>query len=206
VRHRIPLTLATALIVLSACGGASVANQLGTSANEDSTTQPTTGSTRTTIYFLIDGGAAPIGVRRSIRTESPYAKRALEVLLAGPSDEERDTGITTAVPASTRLLGLSFGATTARGGTEAVVNLSGLAGVTDPLRKARIITQVARTLIGLSDVNRVTFRSDGRPWGLLLMDGGIDDGPFDYRELAFDIGSACAGTETVVCDRFVGLP
>jgi hypothetical protein len=74
------------------------------------------------------------------------------------------------------------------------------------LRTARIITQVARTLIGLSDIERVTFRSEGRPWGLPLMDGGVEDGPFDYRSIDFDIGRACARTETVVCDRFVGLP
>jgi spore germination protein GerM len=201
------LTLAALLVVLAGCGGgASVASQSAPAADEGTATQPATGSTRTTVYFLIDNGAAPIGVRRTIRTKSPYARRALEALLAGPSDEERGAGVTTALPAATRLLSLAFRATTAPGGNEAVVDLSGLEGVRDSMRTARIVTQVARTLIGLSDIDRVTFRSNGQPWGLVLRDGEVVDGPFDYRRLAFDIGYGCPGTETVVCDRFVGLP
>jgi spore germination protein GerM len=194
-----PLALALLMVPAGCGGGASTANRSETSVAEDSTTW-------TTVYVLIDDGAAPVGVRRTIRTKSPYAREALAALLAGPSDAERAAGVTTAIPSSARLLSLSFRATTARGGTEAVADLSGLTGVTDAIRTARVITQVARTLIGHSDIDRVTFRSHGRPWGNLLMDGSVDDGPFDYRRLDFDIGYGCAGTEIVVCDRFDGLP
>jgi hypothetical protein len=89
------------------------------------------------------------------------------------------------------------------------VNLAGLPpqGRTDVIRTARIITQIARTLIGVSGIERVWLETNGEPWGLTLRDGGVDAGPFDYGDLAgWDIGAACPGTETVVCDRFDALP
>jgi hypothetical protein len=59
----------------------------------------------------------------------------------------------------------------------------------------------------MSDINRVTLRSDGRRWGLVGMTGGVIDGPFDYGTLAgWHLGSSCSGTETVECDRFDALP
>src|SRR6266849_8681728 len=82
-------------------------------------------TTRTTIYFLIDAGRAPIGVRRSITgappRESAMVRGALKALFAGPSRAERKVGITTAIPAETRVRSVSF---KGKGGTAAVVDLS----------------------------------------------------------------------------------
>jgi Sporulation and spore germination len=165
-------------------------------------TQP--GFTRTTIYFLTDDRTGPIGVRRTIGATSPYAREALEALLAGPTAEEAENGIATAIPAGTRLLTLTF----KRHGADETVNLSGLPPEGgDVLRQLRIITQVARTVIGVSGIEGVWLLNDGRPWGLTLMNGRIDNGPFDYRDLVgWEAGRGCPGTETVTCDRFAALP
>lgn len=162
------------------------------------------GFTRTTIYLLIDDGTAPIGVRRTIRAESPYAREALEALLAGPTAEEAAHGIATAIPAGTRLLSM----TSERHGADVTVNLSALpAEDADVLRQLRVITQITRTAVGVSGIERVWLLNDGRPWGLNLMDGRINNGPFDYRHLVgWEAGRGCPGTETVTCDRFVAVP
>jgi spore germination protein GerM len=164
---------------------------------------------RTTIYFLTEDGVAPLGVRRTVLRRPPppwgsFAAGALDALLAGPSPEEAAHGLTTAIPAGTRLLGFEL---RGYGGTGAVVNLSGLEGIGDGLDRARVITQVVRTLVGVSGIGRVWFRSDGRPWGMWLMKGGVHDGPYDYGDLAgFWLSAGCPGTETLVCDRFKALP
>jgi spore germination protein GerM len=165
-------------------------------------TQP--GTTRTTIYFLTDDGAAPIGVRRTIRAKSPYAREALKALLAGPTAGEAESGITTAIPDGTRLLSMTY----ERHGADETVDLLGLplAGA-DVLRQHRIITQITRTLIGVSGTERVWLLNEGRPWGLSLRNGRIVNGPFDYAGLVgWNIGRGCPGTETVTCDRFAALP
>ena len=190
------------LAALVAGCGAGAEEALRGSAEAGSTPQP--GTTRTTIYFLTDGGAAPIGVRRTIEARSPYARRALEALLAGPRPEETESGITTAIPEGTRLLALTY----ERHGADQTVNLAGLPREgADVLRQARIITQVARTLIGVSGTERVWLLDEGRPWGLTLRNGKIVNGPIDYGDLVgWNIGRGCPGTEAVVCDRFTALP
>jgi spore germination protein GerM len=172
------------------------------SAKSEGTANP--GTARTTIYFLTDDGAAPIGVRRTIEARSPYAQRALEALLSGPTSQEAESGITTAIPENTRLLAMTY----ERHGADQTVNFSGLPEErVDVLRQARIITQVARTLIGVSGTERVWLLNEGHPWGLTLRSGRIDNGPFDYGDLVgWDVGRGCPGTETVTCDRFTALP
>jgi hypothetical protein len=203
---RLPALILAALLTTSgaACGAARE-NDSRDPAAPGLTTQPTSGTTRTTIYFLIDGGAAPIGVRRTIRTKSPYAREALNALLAGPTLEEQKSGITTAIPDGTRLLSMTY----KRHGADETVNLAGLPprDTTDVMRTARIITQIARTLIGVSGIERIWLEADGQPWGFTLRDGSVEAGPFDYGDLpSWDIGAGCPGTETVVCDHFVALP
>jgi Sporulation and spore germination len=190
------------LAALAAGCGAGAEEALRGSAESASTLQP--GTTRTTIYFLIDDGAAPIGVRRTIEAGSPYAQRALEELLAGPTPAEAESGITTAIPEGTQLRAMTY----ERHGADQTVSFSGLPqeGV-DVLTQVRIITQVARTLIGVSGTERVWVLNEGRPWGLTLRSGRIDNGPFDYGDfMGWNVGRGCPGTETVTCDRFVALP
>jgi spore germination protein GerM len=165
---------------------------------------------RVTLFFLAEDGTVPLGVRRDVvgRTPPPWgsvAASTIEALLAGPTAEEASTGLTSAIPAGTLLISLG---SRDEGGTGAVVNLSGLDSVTDGLDRARVITQIVRTLVGISygSVDRVWLREDGKPWGMYLMDGGVFSGPYDYSNISFHIGASCPGTETVVCDHFDGLP
>jgi spore germination protein GerM len=193
-----------ALLILSAagCGQASVS---------DSPPAEGPGTTRVTLYFLAEDGSISLGVRRDVlqRVPPPWgstAGGALEALLAGPTTEEAAAGFTTAIPPGTRLLSLG---SRGKGGTGAIVNLLGLDGVDDPLDRARIITQIVRTLVGISSgsVERVWLLEDGEPWGMYLMDGGVDNGPLDYDTIrGFHLGASCPGTETVICDRFDALP
>jgi hypothetical protein len=192
--------LVAALAATTACGAA-----------EEPTAQATPqGETaRTTLYFLTEGGSASIGVRRTIVKDTPPAqgaslRGALKALLAGPSPDEAATGITSAIPEGAELVSLTY---RGYGGTGAVVEISNLASVGEPLDRARVITQVVRTLIWSGHIERVWLRSDGRPWGMHTMDGGIRDGPFDYDTLhGFWLGAGCPGTETVECDSFRALP
>jgi spore germination protein GerM len=180
-------------------------------AGEEPTAQatPQAATARTTLYFLTESGAAPIGVRRTVVKDGPPAQGAtlrgwLKALLDGPTPDEQATGITTAIPEEAELLSLTF---RGYGGTGAVVDLSGLASVGEPLDRARVITQVVRTLVASGYIERVWLRSDGRRWGMHTMDGGVHDGPFDYDTLhGFWLGAGCPGTETVECDSFRALP
>jgi spore germination protein GerM len=194
------------IAVAVACGSQS-GDQSGSGETRTSTsagfatkTRPTT---TTTIYFLTNDGSAPIGVRRTIKRKSPYAREALTALLAGPTREEERKGITSAIPKGTRLLSMTY----KEQGTDETLNLAGLPRNANVMQKARIITQMARTVIGVSGIERIWLRDEGRPWGLRLTDGRVYAGPWGYDQLVgLDVGAGCPGTETVECDRFEALP
>jgi spore germination protein GerM len=163
---------------------------------------------RTTLYFLAEDGTVPLGVRREVAKDEPppegsTLRGALKALLAGPTEAERAAGFTSAVPPGTE-----FRSMTSRDyGATVVLDFKGLSGVNDGLERARIITQIVRTLTGVSGVDRVWLREEGQPWGMWLMKGGVASGPFDYSTLrGFHLGAACPGTETVECDHFDALP
>jgi len=97
---------------------------------------------------------------------------ALEQLLVGPSARERAEGLTSAIPTGAKIRSLSI--VQRPKGSTATVDLAGLpplANVNGTMI-ARIGTEIARTLIGLSDVARVRIESNGRPWNFWLMHGG----------------------------------
>jgi hypothetical protein len=162
---------------------------------------------RTTIYFLIDGGRAPIGVRRTlVRTgDAPFAEQAVEALLAGPSAAEVRAGVTSAIPHGVQLRSFS---TIGPGGTHAVVDLAGLPRNANAVERARVITQITRTVVGVSSITRVRLYDEGQPWGLANMQGVVPDRPHDYRELLgfYRICAAEPGTEAVEGDCFTALP
>jgi hypothetical protein len=194
------LLVAALAAATSACG---VADELPAQGSPHGST------VRTTLYFLTENGTAPIGVRRTVAKDGPPAQGAtlrgwLKALLDGPTPDEQAAGITTEIPEEAELLSLTF---RGYGGTGAVVDLSGLSSVGEPLDRARVITQVVRTLVASGYIERVWLRSDGRRWGMHTMDGGVHDGPFDYDTLhGFWLGAGCPGTETVECDSFRALP
>jgi hypothetical protein len=190
------LALALLTTLASGCGSGDGAPRAATSA-----AAPTV---ETTLYFLTGDGTAPIGVRRAIPRQSPFAVEALRALLAGPTTEERKQGLTTAIPAETRLLSFRI-----EEHTRAVVELTGLpTGGASGVERVRIITQVTRSLVGLSGIERVWLRNDGSPWGLWRMEGGISNRFYDYDAMLgwSHVCAAKSGTEAVPGDCFSALP
>jgi hypothetical protein len=140
---------------------------------------------RITAYFLTDGQSAPLGVRRTVvRTGSaPLARAALQQLLAGPTASERRARLTTAIPAGTTIR--SFSISRGDNGSTATVDLLGLPSPShvNGVTIARIGTQIARTVIGLSDISRLRIEASGRGWNFSLMNGGVSRRAWDYQLL-----------------------
>lgn len=163
----------------------------------------------TTVYFLTEDAGPLLGVRRTLPARSPDAREALIALLAGPNSNERSRGLITAFPRPARLVSLRL--LTRRAGTDAFINLTGVppvAGVTpgrqpSVLMRVRALTQIARTLIGLSDIARVRVRVDSQPWDLPRIDGRLGGAPTDYQRLR-GWWRICAGQRTPT-ERAAGL-
>lgn len=204
--------LFAAALLLSGCGGAETS---GPEHPESATAAASSSANakpplRTTVYFLTKDRTAPLGVRRNLtrRPQVTTARLALEKLIAGPTAAERRRGLATAIPAGTTIRSMTIELRARR--SQALVDLSGLpsAEESDSVLRVRVMTQVARTLIGLSDIERVRLRVDGRAWGLWDMEGNVSDGAIDYDRLRgfFHICAARPGTETVPGDCFTALP
>lgn len=175
--------LVAALLALVGSGGGVGAEQFAGAA-----TSPRPATFETTLYFLTSDRSAPIGVRRSLRRTSPFATQALRALLAGRTEAEEKQGLRTAIPDRARLVSLRIVRNRL-----AVVNLTGLPANGSPVDRVRVITQIARTLIGLSGIQQVRLRSDGKPWGLVLRSGGTADTAYGYHELLGFTGVGGAG-------------
>ena len=181
---------AVAVVVLVAALTSLVASGCGVGAEQSAgaatAARPTT--FETTLYFLTSDQSAPIGVRRSLERTSPFAIQAMRALLAGRTQAEKERGLRSAIPDGTRLVALRI----VPNGL-AVVNLTGLPANGSPVDRVRVITQIARSLIGLSGIQQVRLRNDGKPWGLWLMSGGTADTAYGYRELLGFTGVGGAG-------------
>ena len=157
----------------------------GASASSRSAASPSGQRFRVTVYFLTDGQSAPLGVRRTVvrRGSGALARLALQQLLAGPSARDRSEGLTSALPARTKIR--SFAIEQRPNGSIATVDLAGLPplAAVNGTTIARVGTQIARTVIGLSDITRVRIESNGRPWNFWLMSGGISRPAWDYQLL-----------------------
>jgi len=104
-------------------------------------------------YFVRDEVIAVVG-RTS--PSSAVAAEAMKALLSGPTAAEKTAGVTTQIPAGTRLLGVNIANGTA------TVDLSkrfesGGGSLSMTLRVAQVVT----TLTQFPTVKRVTFRIDG---------------------------------------------
>jgi spore germination protein GerM len=198
------VALVSAIAAASGCAGSERVDseRAWASVTQASPTSARARSTRTTIYFLADEGAAPIGVRRTIPRTAPYAKGALRALLAGPSSAEAQRGLTTAIPGTAALR--SF---TIQNSTLAIVDLSGLRVSDNVIENTRVIFQIVRTLVGVSGIREVLIRSSGEPFGLPTVTQGIEDGPWGYSNMP--MGPVCTGNrgkETVRANCFSPLP
>ncbi|WP_198046614.1 GerMN domain-containing protein [Mycobacterium kansasii] len=124
------------------------------------TTMPGTG-VALRVYFVRAGKVATAGRNAADPHSSMAAELAVRALLAGAGDFERGIGLSTEIPAATKLLGLNVA-----GGT-ATVDLSNdfradgaaLSAVPMQLRVAEVVC----TLTQFAGVDQVTITVDGKP-------------------------------------------
>jgi hypothetical protein len=126
-------------------------------------------------YFYLDGpigSAGLVPVVREIPQQPTVGTAAMEALLAGPTSDETAAGVASAVPAGSRLLGLSIADGVAS------VDLSGEfesgGGSTSIFVR---LGQVIYTLTQFPTVQAVRFQIDGRPVTVFSSEGLIIDGP-----------------------------
>jgi Sporulation and spore germination len=135
---------------------------------------PAPGTVDGEIYLVRDD--ALVRVARRVPADVT-ADALVRDLVAGPTDEERDVGLTTA------LIGVTVDVRVDRG--VAVVDLARLA---DTGRNDQVLTfgQLVCTLSTLPRVTGVSFIRDGRPIGVPRADGSLSSGPLttpDYADL-----------------------
>jgi spore germination protein GerM len=200
------VVVAAVLVAVAVVGCGSSPSPSGAGASARAPAAPRDQSFGTTIYFLTEDGTAPLGVRRMLSRRDGAALAALRALVAGPSDAERSSGLRTALPARVEIRSLRI--QQRAHSSDAFVDLAGLPSTADAVQRVRVVTQVTRTLVGLSDVGRVWIRAGGHPWGLWSMRGGALDAPHDYAELLgfTDVCTSARGTETVPAECFTALP
>jgi germination protein M len=118
------------------------------------------------------------------RTHQPtplVATAAVDALLAGPSAAERSTGLVSAVPAGTRLLGITI-----RNGVATVDLTSEYQSGGGSLSMQTRLGQVVYTLTQFPTVQKVRFRLDGTPVNVFSSEGIVLDHPVgrgDYANL-----------------------
>ncbi len=134
-----------------------------------------------TVYLVRAGHLEPVG--REIASAAPDAEAAIGALLQGPTPQEREAGLGSAIPPVTRLLSV----TVLRGVAE--VDLAEeFQGPATPGHVLLRVAQVVWTLVALPDVSAVRFSIDGVTISVPTEAEQATDRPVtaaDYAGLAF---------------------
>jgi hypothetical protein len=145
------------------------------------TPSPTPPAERLVDIFLVREGRL-VGVRRLIAGDMSSTEASMRALLLGPSATERASGVETAVPAATQLVGLS------QSGDIVSVDLSTeFQSPAEPRDVLIRVAQVVWTLAEIDDVAGVRFSVDGVPIDVPIDDGTTPDrpvGPSDYASVS----------------------
>ncbi len=196
------VTAALALLVLSSCGsdrptdagsapsrvsstdtsvpGAGAQEASAPTGSSEPVEKSTTPVATTPVAIYLVKGELLEKVTRRVPKVPGIGRQAMEALLAGPTSAESAAGVTTAIPAGTRLLGLVVEEGTA------TVDLSPAyesGGGTLGLRLR--LAQVACTLDQFQTVHGVRFAMAGRPVRVFSDDGIVLEHPVscdDYRD------------------------
>ena len=168
--------------VLAGCGSEHAVS-LGKPATTTTTTPEQTGSVPAQlsleVWFSRDNGL--VAVRRQHAPTQLVATAAVKALLDGPTAEERLAGLTSAVPAGTRLLGIAI-----RNGLATVDLTSEYQSGGGANSMQRRLGQVVYTLTQFPTVQEVRFRLDGSPVNVFSSEGIVLDHPVgrsDYSNL-----------------------
>jgi hypothetical protein len=179
------LLLLAAPLLLAACGDEEAPPASGGTAT--TTTQPTApatetpaatpspsataaGETTVLVYFL--RGEELGTAERTLPKTVAVAGAAMEALVGGPNADEKAAGLGTAVPAGTRLLGISVD------GAVATVDLSGeFASGGGSLSMTARVAQVVYTMTQFATIRAVEFMIDGERVAALGGEGVLVDDP-----------------------------
>jgi hypothetical protein len=170
-RHRRALRSGLLLVALAAIVVACAPAPPATEA-----VQPRAAQTQPAVPYLLDGEHVTPVARRIPRTRGVGAA-AIRALLRGPTAAERRAGLTSAVPAGTRLLGLSI-----RGGLATIDLSRRFASGGGSLSMRARVAQVVFTLTRFATVRRVAFRLDGRAVTSIGGEGVIVSPPVDRAD------------------------
>jgi len=169
---------------LSACGGGNddrATTDVETPDSTAATAPPTTPATPATVapdaagvtlnVFFTRNDLVGVGHRRIASTPS-VARAATQLLLAGPTAEERSAGLSSAIPTGTRLLGVDL----ADGVLTVDVSNEFVAGADAPTMRRRL-AQLVFTLTQFPTVQSVRVRIDGAPTTTFGTSGVTMPGP-----------------------------
>jgi predicted small lipoprotein YifL len=148
---------------------------------ERSPATPTPSGGSAVAIYLVRGGRLA-GVERTVSAAVSPEEAVMRALLDGPTSEERDQGLTTAVPPATGLIAVG----TFEGVAE--VDLSDeFQGPATPEDVLLRVAQVVWTLVALPRVNAVRFSIDGEPISVITDAQVMVDRPVtapDYAAVA----------------------
>jgi germination protein M len=189
------LIVAGGALAFAAAGcGTEKAVSLGKPKQQTTTAAEQTGSVPTLlaleVWFTRGNGLAM--VRRTHRPTPLVATAAMNALLAGPTADERATGIGSAVPAGTRLLGIAI-----HNGVATVDLTSEYQSGAGSRSMQTRLGQVVYTLTQFPTVQKVRFRLNGSPVNVFSSEGIVLDYPVgrsDYANLLPAIDVARPGT------------
>jgi hypothetical protein len=179
----IPALAAGALAVALAGCGSGKAVSLGKPKTQTTTGKEPTGNVPTLLSLEVwfTRGDGLIAVRRTHQPTPRVATAAIDGLLAGPTAAERASGVVSAVPSGTRLLGITI-----RGGVATVDLTSEYQSGGGSLSMQTRLGQVVYTLTQFPTVQKVRFRLGGTPVNVFSSEGIVLDHPVgrsDYVNL-----------------------
>ena len=172
-----------ALAAAAAGCGSEKAVSLGSPQPQTTTTTEQTGKVPTLlslqVWFARDNGL--VGVHRTHQPTQLVATAAVNSLLDGPTSDERLTGLASAVPPGTKLIGIAI-----HNGVATVDLTSEFQSGAGSRSMQMRLAQVVYTLTQFPTVQRVRFRLDGSPVNVFSSEGIVLDHPVgrsDYANL-----------------------
>ena len=169
-------------VALAGCGSGKAVS-LGKPKTQTTTAKEPTGNVPTLLSLEVwfTRGDGLVAVRRTHQPTPRVATAAIDALLAGPTAAERASGVASAVPGGTRLLGITI-----RGGVATVDLTSEYQSGGGSLSMQTRLGQVVYTLTQFPTVQKVRFRLDGTPVNVFSSEGIVLDHPVgrsDYANL-----------------------
>jgi spore germination protein GerM len=145
------------------------------SVSPNDTISATPGGSFELLYLVRDGRLTPI---RRTTQQAPSIDEQLAHLLAGPTDAERDTGLTSTLTGLTITRQVRLQAGTA---TVEIGNRPEVAARSD---EVLAYGQIVCTLTARPDVDTVTFSHDGQPVGIPRADASLTQNPLTAADYA----------------------